>query len=89
VLYLEAMLFLRPYAVGTETALTSSARCGKKLNADLNAGRNFALAGKSGKGRLPVNQPNASRDDSPMYLQDSGSDERECEFHSIAVSRNS
>ena len=54
--------------------------CGNQLNADLNAARNIAFAGKSGLGRLPVNQPNASRRDSQTLKWDSGSDERRCEF---------
>jgi IS605 OrfB family transposase len=59
-------------------------RCGYRLNADLNAARNIALAGKSGKGRLCVNQPYASRNESPTFAKDSGSDERRCEFLQIA-----
>jgi IS605 OrfB family transposase len=34
--------------------------CGFELHSDLNAARNIAIAGMSGDGRLPVNQPNVT-----------------------------
>ncbi len=63
-------------------------RCGKSLHADLNAARNIALAGRSGLGRLEVNQPNAPRVESQTLQWDSGSEERRCEFLVIASEKN-
>jgi putative transposase len=52
--------------------------CGFQLNADLNAARNIAEAGKSCISRLPVNQPNASCSEGRTLKWDSGVAEHRC-----------
>lgn len=47
-------------------------RCGFQLDPDLNAARNIAELGRSRLGRLPVNQPNAPRDEGRTLKWDSG-----------------
>lgn len=44
--------------------------CGFELNPDLNASRNIAELGRSQSGRLNVNQPNASRDETADNIRE-------------------
>lgn len=52
--------------------------CGFELNADLNAARNIADAGRSCISRLPVNQPIAPCDEGRTLKWDSGVTEHRC-----------
>jgi putative transposase len=57
--------------------------CGLQLNADLNAARNIADAGRSCISRLLVNQPNASCDEGRTLKWDSGVAEHRCKYLTV------
>jgi len=57
--------------------------CGLQLNADLNAARNIADAGRSCISRLLVNQPNASCDEGCTLKWDSGVAEHRCKYLTV------